>query len=100
MKTQPIYAQLTGYQHKAGELAFFDSFAGLVPVKVTSVDKGGPFSGWSIGAPECVSATVTATRGTYKLGERLRLRATHCVPRSQVVTRSGSYRIRTNYSWL
>lgn len=101
MKPQPIYGPTTGWRHKAGTLAFFDSFAGLVPVKVTEVPKGGPYCGWLISEATGVdlAVVVTATRGTYKRGERLKLRPHLCVPRSQVVTRGGQYRIRTNYSW-
>ena len=102
MRKKPIaapYSQETGYRFNPGALAYFDSFAGMVPCKVKEVAKGGPHAGWMVAAHDVVTAVVTAKRGSYRKGEVLKLGAHQCVPRPHVVVRSGQYRVRTNYSW-
>lgn len=98
----PVYSVNTGHLYRPGTLAFFDTIqSGLVPCKVTSVSKGGPFPGWhATGRPE-ITAVVTADRGAYKKGMTVESPANYMVPRSHVFTPPGSvfYRVRTNYSW-
>lgn len=97
MNTQ--YSETNGHTFQAGTLAFVDSFGGLVPCKVVAVSKGGPFPGWIVAQGE-ISVKVTASRAGYRKGELLTGRAaSNIIPRSQVVTRKGQYRIRTNFSW-
>jgi hypothetical protein len=90
-----------GWCYRPGTLAFFDSFAGLIPCKVVSVPKGGPFAGWILSEQTTVDivAVVTAARGPYRRGECLKIRPHVCVPREQAILRGGQYRVRTNYSW-
>ena len=82
--------------YKTGSLAYFDSFGGLIPCKVIQVAKGDPYNGWAVS----ITVQLTATRGTYKKGEILKLSSAKCIPRPQIVRRSGMYKIRTNYSWI
>jgi len=65
---------------KAGALAYFDSFVGLVPCKVLSI-KGE--SGRANSAQE-VTFKITASRGPYKRGEIMRRSALWVVPRGAV----------------
>lgn len=100
MKTQATYTPETGYVFKPGSLAYVDTFAGLVPCKVLSVSKGGPFPGWIATGENALCVKLTATRQAYRKGETIENRtAAQVVPRSHVITRGGQYRIRTNYSW-
>ena len=79
-------------EHHAGELAYYDTFVGLVPCKVTKV--------WRDNGHTLVSIKLTATRGAYKRGEEIAdLRHDYVVPRSSVRVRSGMYRICNNYTW-
>ena len=72
---------------KAGALAYFDTFAGLVPCRVTEI--------FTTAAPGySVRFKITATRGAYKRGETLDSHSRNVVPRSAVFVRSGQYRIR------
>lgn len=79
--------------HYVGELAYYDTFSGLVPCKVTNVRRRED-------GRTRVSVKLTATRGTYRRGEEIPdLRPDYVVPRSSVRVRSGMYRIRNNYTW-
>lgn len=62
---------------KTGDLAYFDSFAGMVPCKVLSI---GGISGLASSA-QAVTLVVTATRGAYQKGEVLETSGLHAVPR-------------------
>jgi hypothetical protein len=73
--------------HTAGELAFIDSFAGLIPCKVLEVHKG----------DARVKTTADRSRWGYPKGEQIILDSGWVVPRSHVRhTRLGS-RISGNY---
>lgn len=62
-------------------LAFFDSFAGLIPCRVSSIrGQSGDAS-----TAQRVTFTLTASRGAYKRGETLQSFALHVVPRVCVV---------------
>ena len=67
-------------------LAFFDSFAGLVPVKIVSV------------TPNRAEATVvaTATRGAYLRGDTWTASRRDIVARGAVIRRDFQFRIRSN----
>jgi hypothetical protein len=67
---------------KTGAQAYFDTFAGLIPARVTSVKDS-----WT------VSLKLTATRGAYKRGETITTNSLHAIPRTAVHVRSGQYRI-------
>jgi hypothetical protein len=72
-----------------GNLAYYDSFSGLIPCKVTGYD------GFST-----VYFTVTADRKTYKRGEKLTGIPSHVVPRKMIRVRSGKYIVRPWYTWV
>lgn len=75
-------------------LAYFDSFAGLVPCRILAVDD------WSDTSSQA-RVQYTATRGPYKRGEYGTHVLRHVVPRSAVYRSRqacGHYRIRP-YSW-
>lgn len=83
-------------QHKAGELAYMDTFAGLVPCKVVKVpsDPTGRTG---------VTVVLTATRGAYRQGERIETEGsrTLVVPRSHVrgLRSTSGPRIVGGYRW-
>jgi hypothetical protein len=101
MKTEFPYTKETGFLHSTGELAYVDTSCGLLPCKVLTVPKGGPFCGWLIRghAEDDLTVRLTATRGAFKTGEVLKYRPSSVIPRDHVFTSSYQYRIRTNYSW-
>jgi len=72
-------------------LAYFDSFAGLVPCRVVAVGD------WN-DSSSLARVQYTATRGAYKRGEFDTQTLRHIIPRSAVYTRGGQYRVRA-YSW-
>ena len=74
--------------YHAGSLAYFDTFAGLVPCKVTRVSEDGN-----------VEFRITDTIGAYKSGEIRTERPRDVVPRKSVRVRSGMFFIRNNYRW-
>lgn len=81
--------------HSAGELAFIDSFAGLIPCKVLAVsertENGEPFI--------VCTVKVTADRPSYSRGELAEVGTRYVIPRTSVRVRSGQYRIVYNYAW-
>ena len=76
---------------KKGCLAFFDSFAGLIPCVVLSIRR-------DLRDPRIDATKVTfqlvATRGTYRKGEVLSFSAGSVLPRAAVYLRLGQYRVR------
>ena len=66
-----------------GSLAYFDSFAGLIPCKVLAI------TGQSgmCGSMQDVTLQLTAARGAYKRGEVLTTWGLHAVPRKSVYGR-------------
>lgn len=86
----------------AGSLAYWDTFAGLVPCKVQSI-KGpsGPAS-----SDQYVKARLTANRGPYKRGEWCAGSALWFVPRDAVLNkrsrhcsmRIGAYQVQGDQS--
>lgn len=72
-------------------LAYVDSFSGLVPCRIITVDD------WKDSSSEA-RVTFTATRGPYKQGEESTFLLRRVVPRSAIVRRKYSTRILP-YSW-
>lgn len=68
---------------RTGMLAYWDTFAGLVPCKVTAIKAAGE-----------VSFTVTADRGPYQRGDSVWRGNGRVVPRKAVYTRTGVLYIR------
>lgn len=79
----------------AGQLAFVDSFLGLIPCKVLRVDEP---STDSVTSGQVV-ARITAARPGFTLGEIVTERGVSIVPRDRVRVRSGQYRITNGYRW-
>jgi hypothetical protein len=72
-------------------LAYFDSFHGLVPCKVVSIDPR-PFGEIAI------TLKATAARGPYDRGAIISTNARAAIPRKAIRVRSGQYRVRP-YLW-
>lgn len=73
---------------KTGDLAFYDSMrSGFVPGKIESVHM--------VNGAKVVTLRVTATRGPYVRGDRVRCDVPHLnvIGRGQVRVRHGRYRI-------
>lgn len=85
--------------HKAGELAYLDTFAGLVPCKVLQVLE--EYDGRTVGGEGRgnLQVRVTAKRGAYRPGEVLTAGGRSVVPRAFVIRYNGSQRIATGYKW-
>jgi hypothetical protein len=90
MTTAPKF----GHTLRAGQLAFLDTFAGLVPCKVRTLvlddDSPAGVLRWT------VTVKLTATRGAYKRGEVLTFAGDdgrNVVPRSAVYVRNYKFRI-------
>lgn len=67
---------------KAGDLAYLDSFSGLVPCKVLTVDSDTE-----------ATVRVTAARPGYTVGEIITQHKRHLLKRTQVHVRDGQYRV-------
>jgi hypothetical protein len=72
------------------QLAYYDSFTGLIPCKVVSIT-GTP--GFASTAQE-VKLTVTAPRKGYLKGDTIITTGLNAVPRGAVHVSCGCYRIR------
>ena len=71
-------------KHYINELAYFDSFSGMIPCKVINIE-----------SDHKITVRITTNRGAYKTGE-LRIDNTlHIVPRESV----RKNRIINNYQW-
>lgn len=81
--------------YHAGELAYIDSFLGLIPCKVLRVDEP---STPSVTSGKVV-IRVTADRPAFRRGEVSTETGHNVIPRSRVYTRNGMYRIRSGYLW-
>lgn len=78
--------------HLPGELAYVDSFSGLVPVKVVSLEKQGTYH-W-------VNAKVTADHRIYKRGEIVSFGSGSVMPRNHRYTRRGNILSFGCWSWI
>jgi hypothetical protein len=75
---------------RSGDLAYYDSFAGLIPCKVIHIT--GHTSETATSEAD-VTVRLTATRGAYRKGETLSGWSLHIVPRAAVFTSRGQHRI-------
>ena len=78
-------------------LAYWDSFAGLIPCRVVRYD-----AAIDPGFPACVVALITANRGCYRRGERIAQDCRNIWPRDCVRTKRGTYgriKIVAAYDW-
>lgn len=85
---------------KSGTLAYLDTFAGLVPVRVLSVTEEpregpGPYFDLTFGGARTTiraKVKVTANRGAYKVGDEIESSSIDVVPRDAVRrTKYSSY---------
>ena len=81
-------------EHRAGELAYWDTFAGLVPCKVLAIVQDGKTLTLN------ARIRLTADRGPYKRGEITLVRASHVAPRSSIRKRKHGTRIVEDYMWV
>jgi hypothetical protein len=83
--------------HRAGELAYLDSFGGMLPVTVVSVEREG--SGRTVVGPDEGELTVrlNVTRGGYRKGEQITTKAHNVVPRDHTRPRGH---INSDYRWI
>jgi hypothetical protein len=82
----------------SGSLAYYDSFAGLVPCKIESIKIPRDMKRNSDGTVNAdtqtlVYATLTASRRPYQTGERVHGSSLRFVPRDAVHVSSGQYQI-------
>ncbi len=78
-------------------LAYWDSFAGLIPCRVVRYD-----AAIDPGYPACVVAVLTATRGCYQRGERIAQDCRNIWPRDCVRAKRGTFgtvKIVAPYDW-
>jgi hypothetical protein len=87
--------------YSIGAPAYFDSFGGLVPCKVTGIFDAIPQDSDLSGCSTMcrIFAKVTANRGAYLRGEIIESTALNIVPRSFVRVRKYGSRILGGYSW-
>lgn len=72
---------------KIGCLAYYDSFNGLIPCKVTAINIDT--------VPAMVKFRVSAQRRSFRKGEKLIAPINHVVPRDAVRICDGQYHIHT-----
>lgn len=75
-----------------GSLAYFDTFAGLIPCRVDRIE-GTQRPDGIPSSEQTAHFTLTANRGAYKRGEKLSAWVLHVVPRKAIKVRSGQFRI-------
>lgn len=73
--------------------AYFDTFAGLIPCKVTAIKRDVLELSCATIDGIAVTARLTANRGAYKRGELVTASNRYIVPRTAVYVRSGQYHI-------
>lgn len=79
---------------RVGELAYWDSFAGLIACRVTDIRAMKQFASGAPTSEQKVFFTVTATRNRiYKHGEKLQGTALSVVPRKAISHRRYGARI-------
>jgi hypothetical protein len=86
----------TTNEHHVGELAYLDTFTGMVPAKVLAIEPNMTYGRPSRAMLTCL---VTATRGAYIKGERVWVCESQVIPRTNVRISSGQYRINDTFSW-
>lgn len=75
-----------------GCLAYFDTFAGLIPCRVDRIE-GTQRPDGIPSSEQTAHFTLTANRGAYKRGEKLSAWVLHVVPRGAIIDRRGAARI-------
>ncbi len=85
-------------QYRAGTLAYYDTFAGLIPCKVLEITQ--ICYGFRCGPYDAVRFQLTADRGAYRKGEILTAAASHVPPRGMVRRMQYSCRIITTYQYV
>lgn len=83
---------------KAGTLAFYDTFAGMIPCKVKCVRE--QCYGFRCGPYDAVQFEITESRGGYTKGEVISADARHVPPRKMIKKREYSNTILTGYSYV
>lgn len=73
-----------------GSKAYFDSFNGLIPCRVTDIRGLNGLASTS----QTVTVELTANRAAYRRGETVKTSGLHVVPRNAVHVRNGQKRIR------
>lgn len=77
---------------KIGDLAYFDSFSGMIPCKVLGITGRSGIASTA----QVVAFKLTACRGAYKAGEQLECSGLHVVPRKAVRgNRIRAYQVET-----
>jgi hypothetical protein len=79
-----------GITLKTGELAYLDTFAGLVPCKVVKMEGASGFPSSS----QTVVVKLTTSKGAYRRGEIIESNGLHVVARGAVYVRGGQFRIK------
>lgn len=88
-------------KHYTGELAYYDSLRGLIPVKVIKVRKNDSMFADSCYPTVSVKVTGKTSIYPYRTGEVINTNYLNVIPRDKVVMRSGQYRIVGNaWEWL
>lgn len=90
--TDPFFSD--GPTIGTGDLAYFDTFSGLVPCRIVSVTDRETYYGR---VETDVVVKLTATRGAYLKGELVTADPAHVVPRQNVRRSGGHLRINTRY---
>lgn len=75
---------------RTGQLAYYDSFAGLIPCRVLTIT-GRP---GIASTAQNVTVRLTGARGAYRRGETIHTTGIHAVPRGAVRQVQGNARIR------
>ena len=84
---------------RAGTLAYYDTFAGLIPCKVMTVRRKG--YGFRVEPrDDAVQFEITETRGAYTKGEVISSEARMVPPRKMIKKRQYSNTIMTCYSYV
>jgi len=76
-------------EYTAKDLAYIDSFCGLIPCKVRAIFEDS----------RQVNVIVTVNRSGYKKGEIIISTFDRIIPRKQVYTKNSQFYIHTNYVW-
>lgn len=81
-----------------GDIAYLDSFSGLVPCKITEVrDCAGGWPGSKVDTGERVTVKITGARPGYHVGDVVAVQANHVIPPSCVRRRGGVLSIVTDF---
>lgn len=99
MRTDNRFRSVMFHVGHVGDLAYFDSFAGLIPCKVIAVDTP-PSLTHDLGTRVTVKVTADRSAVGFKRGEEITTECAHrVVPRCRVHTRGGIQRISGGYGW-